>query len=161
MTGLDTLRVKLDLEDERWLLEAARAFLERTEPRTNWEEVFAEVTAIRRSKLFAEGWEREGTRLLLAPPFYNGVLLVQYLVSRSHQHGGLTLEGRLTLLELIRRLRQAGSLTAQGINEQDQFEILEKLVDELAGSGGLKLYHVVDRRDFLDKAKSVYARYAA
>jgi hypothetical protein len=158
---LDTLRLKLDLEDERWLLEAARAFLERTEPRTNWEEVFAEVTAIRRSKLFAEGWERESTRLFLAPPFYNGVLLVQYLVSRSHQHGGLTLEGRLTLLELIRRLRQAGFLTVQGINEQDQFEILEKLVDELAGSGGLKLYHVVDRRDFLDKAKSVYARYAA
>ena len=40
----------------------------------------------------------------------------------------------------------------------DQFEVLEKLVDEVAGSGPLKLYYVVDRREFLDKAKSVYER---
>ena len=87
-------------------------------------------------------------------------LLVQYLVSRSHQHGGRTLDGRLTLLELVRRLRYGGYLDKHGITEQDQFEILEKLVDDLAGTGSVKLYYIVDRRNFLDKVKSVYARYA-
>jgi hypothetical protein len=42
----------------------------------------------------------------------------------------------------------------------DQFEIFEKLIDEVAGSGQLKLYYVVDRREFIDKVKSVYASYA-
>ena len=35
-------------------------------------------------------------------------------------------------------------------------------MDQLAGgSGKVKLYYLVDRRDFLEKVKSVYARYAA
>jgi hypothetical protein len=87
-------------------------------------------------------------------------LLVQYLVSRSHEHGGRTLAGRLTLMELIRRLRRGGYLEAHQISDTNQFEIFEKIVDEVAGSGNLKLYYIVDRREFLDKVKSVYAAYA-
>jgi hypothetical protein len=158
---LDTLRNNLDLTDDEWLIEATRAYLARREPKTNWLEVFKGVRAVRRSKRLEEGWERDGSRLFLAPAFYNDALLVQYLVSRSHKHGGCTLEGRLTLPELVRRLRYGGYLNAHGIRERDQFEILEKLVESLAGSGALKLYYVVDRRDFLEKVKSVYARYAA
>jgi hypothetical protein len=33
-------------------------------------------------------------------------------------------------------------------------------LDELAGSGQLNLYYIVDGREFLDKVKSVYASYA-
>jgi hypothetical protein len=87
-------------------------------------------------------------------------LLVQYLLSRSHQHGGRTLAGRLTLAELIRRLRYSGYLEQQGIAAGDQFEILEQLVQRLTGSGSVKLYYIVDRRDFLTKVKSAYAHYA-
>ena len=86
--------------------------------------------------------------------------MVQYLVSRSHEHGGRTLAGRLTLMELIRRMRRGGYLESHNISDTDQFEIFEKLVDEVAGSGNVKLYFVVDRREFLDKIKSVYAAYA-
>jgi hypothetical protein len=82
------------------------------------------------------------------------------MVSRSHEHGGRTLEGRLTLMELIRRLRRGGYLAAHNISSNDQFEILERLLDEIAGSGQLKLYYIVDRREFLDKVKAVYASYA-
>jgi hypothetical protein len=85
---------------------------------------------------------------------------VQYLVSRSHEHGGRTLAGRLTLVDLIRRLRKGGYLAEHNISATDQFEILENLLDEIAGSGALKLYYIVDRREFLDKVKSVYAAYA-
>ncbi len=134
--------------------------LERQEPKTNWAEIFAGVRAVRRSNRLEQGWERDGARLFLAPSLYNDALLVQYLVSRSHKHGGRTLEGRLTLVELVRRLRYGGYLDKHGITEQDQFEILEKLVDDLAGTGSVKLYYIVDRRNFLDKVKSVYARYA-
>jgi hypothetical protein len=157
---LDTQRILLDLSEDSWLLEATRAFLERREPKTNWGEVFADLRAVRPSARLSEGWERDGTRLFLAPNLYNESLLVQYLISRSHEHGGRTLQGRLTLLELIRRMRKGGYLEAHGIATVDQFEILEKLIDELSGSGKLTLYYLVDRRDFLEKVKSVYASYA-
>jgi hypothetical protein len=157
---LDTLQIQVDLDETAWLLEATRAFLERKEPKTKWAEVFEGLRTIRPSSRLTEGWERDGARLFLSLALYNEALLVQYLVSRSHQHGGRTLEGRLTLLDLIRRMRRGGYLKAHGIENTDQFEILEKLIDEVAGSGQLKLYFVVDRRAFLEKVKSVYASYA-
>jgi hypothetical protein len=157
---LDNLRISLDSDEPAWLLEATKAFLERKEPKQNWTEVFEGLRAVRPSSRINEGWERDGTRLFLAPPLYNESLLIQYLVSRSHEHGGRTLEGRLTLLELLRRMRKGGYLSAHGIEAEDQFEMFEKLIDEVAGSGTLKLYYVVDRREFIDKVKSVYAAYA-
>jgi len=159
---LDTLGRGLDFEDDAWLIEATRAYLERREPKTNWAEAFEGLRVVRRSQRLEAGWERDGDRLFLAPTLYNDVLFVQYLVSRSHKHGGRTFEGRLTLIELVRRLRYSGHLDAQGITERDQFDVLEKLVEHLTGGeGAVKLYHIVDRRDFLEKVKTVYARYAA
>ncbi|MDT5061884.1 MAG: hypothetical protein QOH63_2343 [Acidobacteriota bacterium] len=158
---LDTMGRNLDFEDDSWLIEATRAYLERVEPKTSWAEVFEGLRAVRRSQRLEEGWERDGDRLFLAPALYNEVLFVQYLVSRSHKHGGRTFEGRLTLVELVRRLRYSGHLLAQGITERDQFDVLEKLVEHLTGGEGtVKLYYIVDRRDFLEKVKTVYARYA-
>lgn len=159
---LDTLRISLDLGDPEWLIGATKAFLERKEAKQKWDEIFEGLRSIRPSARLEDGWEREGSRLFLSPALYNEALLVQYLVSRSHEHGGRTLAGRLTLMELIRRMRRGGYLEAHNISETniDQFEILEKLIDEVAGSGNVKLYFVVDRREFLDKVKSVYAAYA-
>ena len=157
---LDTLRISVDLADSQWLLETTRALLARQEPKTDWEEIFEGVRTIRPSARIAEGWQRDGTRLFLAPGIYNEVLLVQYLLSRSHEHGGRTLEGRLTLMELIKRFRRSGYFEKHQIAVTDQFEVLEKLIDEVAGSGKLKLYYVVDRREFMEKVKAVYTSYA-
>lgn len=157
---LDTLRITLDLNEPSWLIEATKAYLERKIPKENWIEVFEGLRTVRPSSRLVDGWERDGARLFLAPPLYNESLLVQYLVSRSHEHGGRTLEGRLTLMELIRRMRKGGYLAAHSIEGVDQFEIFEKLLDEVAGSGQLKLYYIVDRREFIEKVKSVYASYA-
>ena len=158
---LDTLGRNLDFEDERWLIEATRAYLERIEPKTNWSEVFENLRTVRRSQRLETGWERDRDRLFLAPSLYNDALFVQYLVSRSHKHGGSTFEGRLTLIELVRRLRYSGHLDAQGITERDQFDVLEKMVEHLVGGEkSVKLYFIVDRRDFLEKVKTVYAHYA-
>jgi hypothetical protein len=157
---LDTLRITLDLDESSWLLEATRAYLERKLPKENWEKVFDGLRTVRPSSRLDDGWERDGARLFLAPPLYNESLLVQYLVSRSHEHGGRTLEGRLTLMELLRRMRKGGYLAAHSIEGVDQFEIFEKLLDEVAGSGQLKLYYIVDRREFIEKVKTVYASYA-
>jgi hypothetical protein len=205
---LDTLRVNLDLNDETWLREATRSYLERRDPKTNWEEIFADIRTVRRSSRIAEGWERDGARLFLAPSIYGEALLIQYLVSRSHAHGGLTLEGRLTLMDLIRRLRYFGYLDQIGISEREPGEVFEKIIEHLAatqdwtsesvrtGSGSdpvksatkpkkaskksakapkskkvlpepevliteaVKLHYLIDRRDFLEKVKSVYASYA-
>jgi hypothetical protein len=159
---LDRLMHGLDLDEDAWLIEATRAFLERSNPKTDWAEVFDGVRAIRRSNRLEEGFEREGTRLYLSPSLYNDALLVQYLISRSHRHGGRTLEGRLTLMDLIRRMRHGGYLESRGITERDQYEVLEKLVEHLTGGDEIvKLYYLVDRRNFLDKVKTVYASYAS
>jgi len=157
---LDTLRISIDLSNAEWLFAATKAFLERKEPKQDWDSTFEGLRSIRPSARLEDGCEHEGSRLFLSPALYNESLLVQYLVSRSHEHGGRTLAGRLTLMELIRRLRRGGYLEAHQISDTDQFEIFEKIVDEVAGSGNLKLYYIVDRREFLDKVKSVYAAYA-
>lgn len=214
---LDTLGINLDLDDERCLIDVTRNYLERREPKTNWKEVFEQVRAVRRSNRLTEGWENDGGRLFLAPKIYGEAILIQYLVSRSHAHGGLTLEGRLTLMELIRRLRYMGYFDQIGITEREPGEVFEKLIDHLAAthdwsrvslassgvqgkgvstgsnrvsgskkaakkaskkssksrkskatlpapdeiiSEPVKLYYLIDRRDFLEKAKSVYAAYA-
>jgi len=158
---LDTLRLRMDFEDEAWLIEATRALLERREPKTDWIQIFAGVRSMRPSNRLTEtDWEREGNRLFLRYAIYNDVLLVQYLLSRSHRHGGRTFAGRQTLPELMRRFRHGDYLNSHGISERDQFEVLEQLVADMAGSGSVKLHYIVDRRDFLEKVKSVYARYA-
>jgi hypothetical protein len=141
-------------------LDSTRAFLERREPKTDWSELFENLRSVRPSSRISEGWEVDGNRLFLAPDLYNELLLVQYLVSRSQEHGGRTLEGRLTLMELIRRIRRGGYLNSHGITTTDQFEILDKMVDEVAGTGNLKLYFIVDRKEFLERVKTVYASYA-
>ncbi|MEP6569077.1 MAG: hypothetical protein ABJC10_04825 [Acidobacteriota bacterium] len=159
---LDTLLGNVDLDDDGWLQETARAYLARLEPKTDWAEVFGGLRAIRRSQRLEAGWEKDGSRLFLAPVVYSEVVIVQYLVSRSHVHGGRTFDGRLTLQDLIRRLRYGGYLDAKKISPGDQFETLEQLMEQLSGgAGNVKLYYLVDRRDFLEKVKSVYARYAA
>lgn len=159
---LETLRETLDFAGETWLFAVTQAFLERSDPKADVAAAFENVRSIRPSQRLADGWDRSESRLFLAPTLYNEALIVQYLVSRSQTHGGQTLAGRLTLMELIRRLRYSGYLDAHGISEHDQFEILERLVEILAGgSGNVKLHFVIDRRDFLEKVKSVYARYAA
>ncbi|HEX8128164.1 MAG TPA: hypothetical protein VF527_03615, partial [Pyrinomonadaceae bacterium] len=158
---LDALGRELDFTDDAWLITVTRHMLERKEPKTDWADIFANVRAVRRSQRLAEGWEHEGTRLYLSPPLYADALLIQYLVSRSQAHGGITFEGRLTLVELVRRLRYSGQLEAQGITERDQFEVLEQLIERLTGgTTAAKLYFLIDRRDFLDKVKTVYSHYA-
>ncbi len=156
---LDTLGHNLDLE-EAWLIETTRAYLGRLEPKTDWGEVFNDVRRVRRSQRLEQGWEKDGARLFLSPIVYSEVLIVQYLVSRSHVHGGRTLEGRLTLTDLVRKLRHGGYLDSKGISPGDQFEALDQLIETVAGgSGNIKVYYILDRRDFLEKVKSVYARW--
>src|SRR5262245_23096078 len=79
---LDTLGVNLDFSDAGWLLDATRLYLARREPKTNWEEVFENTHAARRSSRLTEGWERDGARLFLAPNLYSEAVLIQYLVNR-------------------------------------------------------------------------------
>jgi hypothetical protein len=116
----------------------------------------------------------------------------------------MTFEGRLTLMDLIRKLRYGGYLELVGITEVDPGEVFERVVDQLAATHDwsykppakptkkakkpakkatkpkkskkskdslpepdvvaaepVKLYYLVDRRNFLDQVKHVYASYAS
>jgi hypothetical protein len=83
-------------------------------------------------------------------------LMVQHLLSRSHLHGGLTFEGRLTLQELMKRLRRIGFYEAKGITAVEPFEAFEQAIAGIVDSGPSAVYYAVDRRDYLEKLKSVY-----
>ena len=159
---LERLGQTLDFEeDAAWMPAAARAYLQRREPKADWAELFDGVRQVRRSQRLEAGWERDGPRLFLAPALYNDVLLVQYLVSRSHRHGGRTFEGRLTLPDLVGRMRRGGHLEAQGITDRDRFDVLEQLVEHLTGGDQpARLHFIIDRRELLDRAKDVYDRTA-
>jgi glutaredoxin len=156
---LDALGEKYDFDDPAWLIDCTRAFLEKREPKADWAAEFPGVRQIRKSQRLDSGWEREGPKLYLAPELYYEALLVQYLVSRSHRSGGLTLEGRMTIAELLRRLR--GYARHHKIEGDDPLEFLENLVDSIdPGGASVKLVYFIDRREFLEKSKEAYGRYA-
>jgi hypothetical protein len=147
---------QLDFEQELWLTQAAHAYLQRKEPKTDWDDVFARIHSVRRSLRLTEGWEIDGGRLFLSPPIYDEVLLVQYLVSRSHKAGGLTFEGRLTLHEMVQRLRRHGFLRSLGIARAGDSDVFEAVIEHLAGGDeSVKFHFILDRRDLLEKLKNL------
>ena len=139
----------LDMESRGWLLEAARHWLGRRSPKEDWTAIFKQIRFVRRSRRLEEGFEIEGQCLYLAPVLFDEVLLIQYLLSRSHKAGGKTFEGRLTLLDLFRRLRGGGYLRRMGIAARNPSDALEELLEILGGEGRVKFHYVADRRDFL------------
>jgi hypothetical protein len=153
---LGKISAGFDLDDPSWLREVSRHYLGRKEPKVDWQAEFSRIHAIRRSRRLESGWEVDGGRLFLTPVWFDELLLVQYLVSRSQKAGGLTLEGRYTLPELFARLRNAGYLRAVDVHAHSPGEALEALVEHLGGGeSSLKFYYIVDRREFLEKVKAV------
>lgn len=153
---LESISNFLDLDSPRWLMDISMHYLSRREPKVDWSPIFAGITALRRSRRITEGWELEGGRLFLAPMLFDELILVQYLVSRSHHSGGTTLEGRYTLPELFSRLRNSGYLRSAGVSAGNASDAFEQLVDYLGGGdGSMRFYYVIDRGEFLERAKSV------
>jgi hypothetical protein len=145
----------LDLDSPGWLMEAARHWLGRRLPNENWTEILDRVGFVRRSRRLEDGFEKEDTRLFLAPALFDEILLIQYLLSRSHKAGGQTFEGRLTLQDLFHRLRRGGYLNRMGISTSNPADALEQLVEILGGEGRVKFYYIVDRREFLARLASL------
>jgi len=146
---LSKIGADLDLDSPRWLFEAASHWLGRRLPKEEWNRIFHQIRFVGRSRRLEDGFEIEGSRLFLAPELFDEILLIQYLLSRSHKAGGQTFEGRLTLADLFRRLRGGGYLRRMGVAAGNPTEALEQLVAMLGGESRVKFYYVVDRRDFL------------
>lgn len=142
----------LNLDSPGWLLEATQHWLGRRLPKEDWGEIFRKIRFVRRSRRLEEdGFEISGPQLYLAPLLFDEILLIQYLLSRSHKAGGLTFEGRLTLQDLFHRLRGGGYLRRVGITATNATDALEKLLEMQGGEGRVKFYYIVDRRDLLTK----------
>jgi hypothetical protein len=155
---LELISKQLDLDDPRWIREVSRHYLARKEPKVDWHAEFERAHSIRRSRRLEEGWEADNGRLFLAPMLFDELLLVQYLVSRSHLAGGLTLEGRYTLPELFYRLRHSGYLRAVGVQAGNPGDALEQLLAHLSGGeAALRFYYIIDRRELLQGAKALKA----
>lgn len=146
----------LDLESPRWPMDLAMHYLSRKEPKEDWAILFAGITMARRSRRLTEGWECEHGKLYLAPMLFDELILVQYLVSRSHHAGGTTFEGRYTLAELFARLRNSGYLRHVGVSTGNVSDALEQLVEVLGGGeGAMRFYYVIDRGEFLEHVEKV------
>jgi hypothetical protein len=138
------------------LREVSRHYLIRKEPKADWDAMFTDLHSIRRSRRLDAGWELDNGRLFLAPFLFDELLLVQYLVSRAHRAGGLTLEGRYTLPELFARLRNSGYLRTAGVEARNPSDAFEQLLTHLGGGdASLRFYYIVDRRDLLDRVKAL------
>ena len=155
---LEKISKGLDLEAPQWLREVCRHYLSRKEPKEDWQAQFEQIQSIRRSRRLERGWEVGKGRLFLAPPLFDELLLVHYLVSRSQKAGGLTLEGRYTLRELMARLRSGGYLRAVGVIAQNPSDAFEELLQYLSGGeASMKLHYIVDRSDLLGKVGQLKA----
>jgi hypothetical protein len=153
---LESISKQLNLDDPAWIREVSRHYLSRKEPKVDWQTEFDRTHSIRRSRRLEEGWEIDNGRLFLAPMLFDELLLVQYLVSRSHLAGGLTLEGRYTLPELFHRLRHSGYLRAVEVQASNPGDALEQLLTHLGGGENtLRFYYLIDRRQLLEGAKGL------
>jgi hypothetical protein len=153
---IDKTSAAINFDDPGWLIQLSRHYLSRKEPKVDWQAHFDSAHSIRRSRRLDTGFEVDQGRLFLAPMLFDELLLVQYLASRSQKAGGLTLEGRYTLPELFSRLRNAGYLRAAEIHAHNPSDALEQLLEHLSGGEtALKFYHLVDRRELLEKTKAV------
>ena len=153
---LEKISAGLDFENPDWLRDVSRHYLTRKEPKSDWQAAFDQTHSIRRSRRLESGWEVDHGRLFLSPMQFDELLLVQYLVSRSHKAGGRTLEGRYTLHELFVRLRNSGYLRSVEVHAHNPGDALEELLNHLSGGQtSLKFHHIVDRRDFLAKVKAL------
>jgi hypothetical protein len=153
---LELISKQLDLDDPAWIREVSRHYLSRVAPKVDWQTEFNRAHSIRRSRRLEEGWEVDNGRLFLAPMLFDELLLVQYLVSRSHLAGGLTFEGRYTLPELFHRLRNSGYLRDVGVQANSPGDALEQLLAHLSGGeAALRFYYIIDRRELLEIAKGL------
>ncbi|HKA20543.1 MAG TPA: hypothetical protein VKN18_19820 [Blastocatellia bacterium] len=154
---LERLNRSLRFDEDRWLLDAAISHIKRSAPSNDWEKILTNgVRRVQLSRQVEEGWRYEDGWLYVSPSLYGDVIMVQHLISRSHQHGGRTFEGRLTFQELIRRLRRIGYFEAKDITSDDPYEEFEFAVSRLVDSGPAAVYYAVDRKDYLDKLKAIY-----
>jgi hypothetical protein len=142
----------LDLDSATWLMEAARHWLGRRLPRDGWGEIFQQIRFVKRARELKEDeYEIASPALLLSPLLFDEILLIQYLLSRSHKAGGRTFEGRLTLQDLFHRLRGGGYLRRAGIAAGNPANALEEFLEIQGGEGRVKFYYVIDRRDLLSR----------
>jgi hypothetical protein len=156
---LERLKRGTDFENDQWLLEAAVAHIKRADPSNRWDEVLAGgVRRVQLSRQISDGWHYENGWLYVQPALYGDVLMVQHLLSRSHLHGGRTFEGRLTLQELMKRLRRIGYFEARGVEADEPYEAFEQAIGAIVDSGPDAVYYAVDRMDYLEKLKSVYEK---
>lgn len=156
---LERLNRSLTFDDDKWLLDAAIAQIKRSAPSNDWENVLSSgVRRVQLSRQVDDSWRYEDGWLYVTPVLYGDVIIVQHLISRSHQHGGRTFEGRLTFQELIRRLRRIGYFESKGVPADDAYEEFELAVGKLVDSGPAAVYYAVDRKDYLDKLKAIYEK---
>jgi hypothetical protein len=156
---LERLNRTLDFANGRWMLDVALETIKRSSPSHSWDEVLADgLHRIQLSRDLDGDWHYEKRWLYVSPTLYGNALMIQHLLSRTHQHGGQTFEGRLTLPEFTNRLRRTGYLDALGISSREPFEIFEQAIAKIVDSGPAAVYYAIDRSHYLERLQEIYQK---
>ncbi|MCI0490513.1 MAG: hypothetical protein L0229_28295 [Blastocatellia bacterium] len=156
---LERLKRGLDFQDDGWMIYVALECVKRFAPSFGLEEALeSQVRRVQSSRQIEDDWSYEKGRLYVSPALYGDILLVQHLLSRSHQHGGRTFKGRLTLQELMGLLRRMGYFEARGIEPDGPYEAFEQSIAAMVAKGPDAVYYAVDRSDYLKRLKTIYEK---
>ena len=161
---LKQLNRKLDFEDDRWMIEVALEYVKRFAPSSDFEKAIepgvrrAQARTKSASRHVEGPWNYDKGVLYLSTEAYGDILLIQHLLSRSHQRGARTFKGKLTMHALMSRLQRMGYFEATGIEPAPPYELFEHSVAAIVAKGPDAVYYAVDRSDYLKRLKTIYEK---
>jgi hypothetical protein len=157
---LDELKQKVGFGNPSWWRETITATLSFFRPSFDWDKVSAiEINKIQYKGSLAKAWTYTDGKLQISPTVYGDALVINHLIARSIPNRKRQGERRISLPELMNRLRRLGYLKLKGIRSADDHEAFEQAVESLVASCPEAVYYAVDRKDYLRRLKIIYKKY--
>jgi hypothetical protein len=157
---LDELKQKVGFGNPSWWLETVAASISFFNPSFAWDQVLtAKINKVQCTSSVATAWSHDQDSLHLSPPLYGDALLVDHLIARSMPNRKGYGERRISLSQLMNRLRRIGYLKLKGIPSSNDHEAFEQAVESLVASSPTAVYYAVDRKEYLKRLKIIYKKY--
>jgi hypothetical protein len=157
---LDELKQKVGFDNPFWWLETVTTSISFFKPSFDWDKIpGAEIHKVHFKSSLAEAWVYTDGILQISATVYGDALIVDHLIARSIANRKRAGERRLSLAELMTRLRRIGYLRIKGLALADDHQTFEQAVESLVASSPLAVYYAVDRKEYLRRLKIIYKKY--
>lgn len=157
---LDELKQKIGFGNPSWWRETVIASTSFFKPSLDWDQAIErEINKVQFKSSLAKAWVYDDGVLQISATVYGDALLVGHLIARSIANSQGKGVSRISLPELMNRLRRIGYFQLRNIRSADDHEALEEAVESLVASSPEAVYYAVDRKDYLRRLKIIYKRY--